>query len=79
MNDLLPILSAELSAFLDAADRREYLINRAEQLFDEFVAPVDLPGPDAVIDPVLRATIRPLVGRVYDEVLRKLEVRPHAA
>jgi len=79
MNDLLPILSAELSAFLAATDKREHLIIRAEKLFDELVEPVDLPGPDVVIDPVLRATIRPLVGRVYDEVLRKLEVRANAA
>jgi len=79
MNDLLPILSAELSAFLGAADKREHLITRAEKLFDELVEPIDLPGPDVVIDPVLRVTIRPLVGRVYDEVIRKLEVRAHAA
>ena len=79
MNDLLPILSAELSAFLAAADKREHLIARAQKLFDEVVEPIDLPGPDMVIDPVLRATIRPLVGRVYDEVIRKLEVRAHAA
>jgi len=79
MNDLLPILSAELSAFLGAADKREHLITRAEKLFDDLVEPIDLPGPDVVIDPVLRVTIRPLVGRVYDEVIRKLEVRAHAA
>ena len=79
MNDLLPILSAELSAFLGATDKREYLIARAEKLFDELVEPIDLPGPDVIIDPVLRAVIRPLVGRVYDEVIRKLEVRAHAA
>jgi len=79
MNDLLPILSAELSAFLGAADKREHLITRAEKLFDDLVEPIDLPGPDVVIDPVLRVTIRPLVGRAYDEVIRKLEVRAHAA
>jgi len=79
MNDLLPILSAELAAFLSAADKREHLITRAEKLFDELVEPIDLPGPDVIIDPVLRVVIRPLVGRVYDEVVRKLEVRAHAA
>ena len=79
MNDLLPTLSAELSAFLSATDKREHLITRAEKLFDDLVEPIDLPGPDVVIDPVLRVTIRPLVGRVYDEVIRKLEVRAHAA
>lgn len=79
MNDLLSVLSTELSAFLAATDNREYLITRTERWFDELIEPVDLPGPDAVIDPLLRAAIRPLVGRVYDEVRRKLEVRIHAA
>lgn len=76
MNDLFTILSAELSALLAATDKREYLITRAERLFDESVEPVDLPGPDAVIDPLLRVTIRPLVGRMYDEVFLKLKASP---
>jgi hypothetical protein len=79
MPDLLPLVSAELSAFLSSPDKREFLITRAEKFFDELVEPVDLPGPDAIIDPVLRSVIRPLVGRVYDEVLKKLEVPAHAA
>ncbi len=79
MPDLLPLLSAELSAFLSAQDKREYLITRTEKFFDELVEPIDLPGPDAIIDPVLRAVLRPLVGRVYDEVIKKLEVPAHAA
>jgi len=79
MNDLLPILAAEAAAFLSAADKREYLIVRSEKLFDEIIAPVDLPGPDAIVDPLLRASIRPLLGRVYDEVIKKLEEPANAA
>ena len=79
MPDLLPVLSAEISAFVEAKDKREYLITRAEKLFDQFVEPIDLPGPDRLIDPVLRAVIRPLVGRIYDEVLKKLETTAHVA
>jgi len=79
MHDLLPILAAEAAAFLAAADKREYLIVRGEKLFDELIEPVDLPGPDAIVDPVLRASIRPLVGRVYDDVLKKLEEPANAA
>ena len=73
MNNLLSILSVELSALLAATDKREYVITRAERLFDESIEPVDLPGPDAVIDPLLRVTIRPLIGRVYDEMLLKIK------
>ncbi|MBN2474275.1 MAG: hypothetical protein JXB62_06690 [Pirellulales bacterium] len=79
MHDLLPLLAAELSSFLGATDKREHLIFRSEKLFDELIEPVDLPGPDRIIDPVLRTVIRPLVGRLYDEVVRKLELPAHAA
>ena len=79
MNDLLAIVATELSCFLNATDKREHLIVRAEKLFDEVVEPMDLPGPDRIIDPVLRTTIRPLVGRIYDEAIRKLETPSNAA
>lgn len=79
MNDLLPLLAGELSAFLGATDKREHLITRSERLFDELIQPIDLPGPDQIIDPVLRTVIRPLVGRLYDEIVRKLEAQTHAA
>ncbi len=73
MQDFITLLSAELAAFASAKDKREHLIACSEKLFDEVVEPVDLPGPDKIVDPLLRAAIRPLVGRVYDEVLKKLE------
>jgi hypothetical protein len=79
MPDLFSLLSAEISAFLTAADKREYLITRAEKVFDQVVAPIDLPGPDQIVDPLLRSVIRPVVGRLYDEVLKKLEGAANAA
>jgi hypothetical protein len=78
MPEVLTLISGELAGFLATADKREYLITRAEKLFDEVVAPMDLPGPDQVIDPLLRAAVRPLVGRVYDELIKKLEAKTHA-
>ncbi len=79
MPDLLPVLSAEFAAFLSAPDKREYVITRAEKFFDDVVAPIDLPGPDQITDPLLRAAIRPLVGRVFDEVTKRLASPAHAA
>ena len=73
MQDVTSTLSTELAALIAAKDKREYLISRTEKLFDEVVEPIDLPGPDRIVDPLLRAAIRPLVGRVYDEMLKKLE------
>ena len=79
MQDLLLIVTNELSAFLSAADKREHLVQRCELYFDRLVEPLDIPGPDPIIDPVLRSTIRPLVTRLYDEAVRKLEAQQHAA
>ena len=79
MQDLTSTLSVEIAAFIGATDKREYLITRSEKLFDEVVEPVDLPGPDKIVDPLLRAAIRPLVGRVYDEAIKKLEAQANAA
>ena len=79
VQQLFPILLAELSAFQNAVDKREHLIQRCEYCFDQLVEPMDLPGPDRVVDPGLRSTIRPLVGRLFDEAVRKLESQSHAA
>ena len=79
MPDLISLLSAEISALLSTPDKREHLITRAEKLFDQVVEPIDMPGPDQIIDPLLRAAVRPLVGRLYDELVKRLEVPAHAA
>lgn len=78
MPDAYSTLMAEMSAFLVAKDKREYLITRAEKFFDEVIVPIELPGPDQVIDPLLRTAIRPLVGRFYDELIQKMEGTVHA-
>jgi hypothetical protein len=63
---ILSLLFAELAAWCAAKDKREWLICRVERWYDEVIAPVDLPGPDRVLDPAIRVFLRPLVGRVYD-------------
>ena len=78
MPNVSSVLSSEISTFIAAKDKREFLITRAEKLFDQAIAPIDLPGPDQMIDPLLRAAIRPVIGRLYDEVIEKLEEVAHA-
>ncbi len=73
MLDLTRLLLEEVENFLNSINRREYVIDLCEELFDEHFVPVDLPGPDQIIDPLLRTAIRPIVGRIYDEILKKLE------
>jgi hypothetical protein len=78
MPDLLPVLSAEISAFVEAKDKREYLITRAEKFFDELVAPIDLPGPDAIIDPVLRSVREARsIGKAAEPGVPPLWLSPH--
>jgi len=73
MNDFTRVVINEIDQFISAPDKREYIINLCEDLFDEFLVPIDLPGPDAVIDPLLRSAVRPVVGRIYDEILKKIK------
>jgi len=73
MNDFIRAVVEEVDQFTSCADRREYVIFRCEELFDEYFVPVDLPGPDTVIDPLLRTAVRPVVGRIYDEILKKIK------
>ncbi len=73
MQDLIREIVEEIEAFLGAGDRREHVIERCIELFDDYFEPIDLPGPDQLIDPLLRAAIVPIVGRIYDEILKKLE------
>lgn len=73
MNDFVRAVLTELDTFSETFDKREYVIGRCKELFDEYFVPIDLPGPDTVIDPVLRAAVRPIVGRIYDEILKKIK------
>ena len=79
MQELMTVLSTELTTILDAKEKREQLIASAEKLFDQVVEPSDLPNPDQAMDPVFRAMVRPMVGRLYDESLKKLERSANAA
>lgn len=69
---LLALLLAEIKRLDSSVDISAYLASQLEELFDTHVKPLDLPGPDAVIDPLLRAAIRPLVKRLYDQLIAQI-------
>ena len=79
MQALMTTLSTELTTILDAKEKREQLIASAEKLFDQVIEPLDVPSPDRSTDPVFRAVVRPLVGRLYDESVKRLERSANAA
>ncbi len=74
MNDLIDLAVG----LLDNPIMRAKAIAAAETAFDKYVEPINLPGPDAVIDPVLRQAVGPIVGAVYDGIIKELKERADA-
>lgn len=74
MNDLIAVAVG----ILDNPLIRDKVIAAAEAAFDKYVEPIDIPGPDVVIDPILRAAIGPVVGAVYDGIIKELKERADA-
>lgn len=60
----IPTIVRQLLALVD----QETMATLAEKFFDEQIKPLDLPGPDSIFDPILRASIRPIVYRLYAAV-----------
>lgn len=71
---LLALLLAEIQRLDSSVDIPAWLAGQLEELFDTHVKPLDLPGPDSIIDPLLRAAIRPLVKRLYDGLIDQISV-----
>jgi len=45
----------------------ELVIDAAQEIYDEHIVPLDLPGPDRVLDPLVRRVIIPnLIHGVHD-------------
>ena len=70
--DIFELVKAELAAYREAEDKRAYVQERATKLFDRWVEPIDLPGPDPVIDPFLRKAVSVLAGMAYDDISKRL-------
>lgn len=60
---LMRALSRELDRAANEGQENmdEYLVLRAQEIFDEKVKVADLPGPDIVSRPVARLLVRPIV------------------
>lgn len=61
-------LKAEIVGYLDVAP----LVEMAEKLYDQHVAPLDLPGVPNLIEPridaMIRSQIRPIIYRLLESV-----------
>ncbi len=74
MNELIKLAVG----FLDNPAMRDKAIAAAEAGFDKWIEPIDLPGPDIVYDPMLRKAVSPIVGAVYDAIIKALKERADA-
>ena len=59
--------------------RREEIVQLALEAFDRYVEPLDLPGPDGVIDPALRGTVARVMPVLCDALIERLEAYADAA
>lgn len=65
-----PQMAAALLALL--GEKRQEAVELAGKVFDKWIEPIDLPGPDTVIDPSARAGLTLAVGWSYDALIAKL-------
>jgi len=55
------------------AGRRDEFILIVDELYDRFVKPMNLPGPDMVLDPIIRTAILAVAANGYDQFLNHLK------
>ena len=66
------ILLAETLAAVGGAEKKELALAAAERLYREVIQPIDLPWiPDAIIDPLIGAAIRPYLGWLIDRLVAR--------
>lgn len=51
---------------------KEAAVEMVMNLYDEHVAPIDLPGPDAILDPAIRGVLAVAVPLLYDAMIDSL-------
>lgn len=51
---------------------REDFLKAVASAYDKFVLPIDLPGPDAILDPLLKQVLLTYSGRAYDKFMEAL-------
>lgn len=64
---------AKVKAALDQVNLppKEDVLVIVSDLYDKFVAPIDLPGPDSLLDPLLKQLCLKGVSRMYDQLVNK--------
>lgn len=50
--DFMALVQAQVAS---GAEKKAAVLELAAEFYDEVIAPIDLPGPDGILDPLLRA------------------------
>lgn len=62
---------AKIKKSLESTDlatlSKEAFLQAVGNAYDKFVLPMDLPGPDSILDPILKQLLLTLAGRLYDK------------
>lgn len=59
----------------DGQAKREAVLAAVGEFYDRVIAPIDLPGPDVVLDPVLRVAVLKLADWSIDGIVALLKSR----
>lgn len=60
-------------------DKKAAVLAMLGDLYDRVIAPIDLPGPDAIIDPALKRALLFVAGIAIDRAVARLFPKPAAA
>ena len=51
--------------------KKEELLKLVGDMYDKYILPIDLPGPDVVLDPLLRQLALNQTARLYDKFFKQ--------
>lgn len=72
MNSLLDSIRAQLQALIDGLPSKDVVLKKASEAFDQYIAPLDIPGVPNIVEPVvdkmLKEMFLQLVSALYDQL-----------
>lgn len=74
--EILTLLQREYEALQAADDKRKHSTDRAGDVFDTYIQPIDLPIndiiEDAIVDPAARQAFLAMAGILFDAIAKRL-------
>lgn len=51
--------------------KKEDLLKLVGEMYDKYILPIDLPGPDVVLDPLLKQIVLNQAAKLYDQFFKQ--------